>query len=226
MRPIRLGTLAAAAILTIGAAPAPRGNWLTTIAVSPAGGHQLGNPAAPVKVVEFISYTCPHCAHFQREADGPLKLLYIQPGKVQVEVRHLVRDQIDLTVAMLTNCGAPNRFFVKHNLFLRSQDKWVAQMDRTSAAQKARWSSGDYSARLRAIAGDLGFYAIMGQVGYDRPVVDRCLSGKAMQRRLADQTAEAQRLGVTGTPSFMLNGVLLADTHSWDALKGQIDARF
>lgn len=226
MRPIRLAILTVAATLSTGAAPAPRGNWLTTIAVSPAGGHQLGNPAAPVKVVEFISYTCPHCAHFQSEADGPLKLIYIQPGKVQVEVRHLVRDQIDFTVAVLTNCGGANRFFIKHNLFLRSQDKWVAQMDRTNAAQKARWASGDYSARLRAIASDLGFYAMMGQVGYDRPAVDRCLSDKAMQRRLADQTAEAERLGVTGTPSFMLNGVLLADTHSWESLKGQIDARF
>jgi protein-disulfide isomerase len=234
MRPIQLVTrltiLAAAAVLSIGAgkpaAQAPHGNWLATIAVTPAGSHQLGNPAAPVKLVEYVSYTCPHCAHFQQQADAPLRIAYLQPGKVQVEVRHLVRDPVDMTVAMLTNCGAPSRFFANHNLFLQGQERWIGAMNTASTAQRARWTSGDNAARMRAIAADFGFYAMMEQRGYDRPTVDRCLADAAMAKRLVAQTTGAEALGVQGTPGFLLNGLLLAGTYDWQSLDAQLQARF
>ena len=227
----RLTILATAAVLSIGAGkPAvPRsthGNWLTTVAVTPTGSHQLGNPAAPVKLVEYVSYTCSHCAQFQRQADAPLRITYLQPGKVQVEVRHLVRDPIDMTVAMLTNCGAPSRFFANHNMFLQSQDRWIGAANTASTAQRARWTSGDTPSRMRAIAADFGFYALMVQRGYDRPTLDRCLGDEAMAKRLVAQTAGAQELGVQGTPSFLLNGLLLAGTHDWQGLDAQLQARF
>lgn len=227
----RFTVLAAAAMLAIGAAPAPkprqqpRGNWLTTVSVTPAGTHVIGNPAAPVKLVEYISYTCPHCAHFQRESEAPMQLLFVQPGKVQVEVRHFLRDPVDMTVAMLTNCGAPTRFALNHSLFLRNQDAWVARMTQAGAGQRARWTNGTNIARMRAIAGDLGFYDLMAQRGYDRPTLDHCLADEAMERRLAAQTKAASDLGVQGTPSFMLNDLLLAGTANWESLKPQIEAR-
>lgn len=233
MRLIQLVTLAAAALLSIGAGkPVPRpaqtthGNWLGTIAVTPAGSHTLGNPAAPVKLVEYVSYTCPHCAHFQQQSDAPLRIAYLQPGKVQVEVRHLVRDPIDMTVAMLTNCGAPNRFFANHNLFLQGQERWIGAANTASEAQRARWTTGDKAARMRAIAADFGFYAMMEQRGYDRVTVDRCLADEAMAKRLAAQTAGAEQAGVQGTPGFLLNGVLLAGTYDWQSLDAQLQARF
>jgi protein-disulfide isomerase len=232
MRPIRpiltrLSILAATALLALGAAPpVPRGNWLATVAVTASGSHTLGNPAAPVKLVEYLSYTCPHCAHFQQDSEAPMKLAFIQPGKVQVEVRHFVRDPIDMTVAMLTNCGDPSRFFANHNLFLQSQERWLKLADTASPAQKARWTSGDHAARMRAIAGDFGFYAMMEARGYRRTDVDRCLADEGMARRIAEQTAKAGDDGVTGTPSFLINGVRLAGTHDWRTLSTQLQARF
>lgn len=230
MRFFRLAVLAVAATLSIGAtkpaASAPRGNWLATVAVSPAGSHLLGNPAAAVKLVEYVSYTCPHCAHFQRDAEMPLQLAYVQPGKVQVEVRHLVRDAIDMAAALLTNCGAPARFYLNHSLFMRSQDTWMARVNSASEAQRARWNNGDTVSRMRAIASDLGFYAMMAQRGYDRPTLERCLADPAMTKRLVAQTTQSQNDGVTGTPSFMLNGVLLTGTHDWQSLSTQLQARF
>lgn len=221
----RLTTLAVVAVLSTAATPPQRANWNTTVAVTPTGSHQLGNPAAPIKVVEYISYTCSHCAQFQRDADVPLRVLYVQPGKVQIEIRHLVRDPIDMTVAMLTNCGAPARFYLNHGVFLQNQDAWLARVDRTSATQKLRWSTGANSARMRAIATDLGFYPIMEQRGYDRQTVDRCLGDEAMAKRLSAQTAKAKELGVTGTPGFLLGDLLLAGTYDWPSLRSQIDAR-
>ncbi len=199
--------------------------WNQVVAVTPLGSHVKGNPAAKVKLTEYVSYTCPHCAHFTIEADGPIDLAWVSQGKVSVEIRHLLRDPIDATVAQLTNCGDKAKFFGNHTLFMRSQDKWIARYGQTSEAQRARWSSGSYTARRQAIARDFGFYEMMAGRGYSAPQLDRCLADDALAQRLVKQTEAAQEAGVTGTPSFALDGVLLAGTHEWKVLDPQIRAR-
>ena len=207
------------------AKPAAR-NWNAAMVLTPQGTHLLGNPAAKVKLTQFISYTCPHCAHFEEQADAQLKLLFVASGKGSVEVRNFIRDPIDLTVALLTNCGPPNKFFANHALFLRTQDKWVAPMTHPSPAQQARWSGGAFAQRTRAIARDFGFYPIMQSRGYTAIQIDKCLADEALARRLAASTDEAQeKLFVTGTPMFAIDGVVLAGTYTWDALRPQLDAR-
>jgi protein-disulfide isomerase len=209
--------------ITLPAQAAP--NWNAAVVRTPEGTHVRGNPKARVKLVEYLSYTCPHCAHFEAASDAPLRQRYIGPGKVSVEIRHFLRDPIDATVAQLANCGPKEKFFANHSAFLRGQPRWIATLAGATAAQKSRWTSGDYAARRRAIAADFGFYAIMASRGYPRAIADRCLADEPLARRLAAQTAEAARAGVRGTPSFALDGALLADTHSWDVLLPQIDAR-
>ncbi len=206
--------------------PAAKVNWNTVVSRTPIDSHLLGNPNAPVKLVEYISYTCPHCAHFEQESDVQLRVGFISSGKGSIEVRSYVRDGIDLTVALLTHCGPPSKFFANHSTFLRHQTTWMAPLGSLSDGQKARWSSPDFAARTRAIASDLGFYSLMEARGYDRPEVDRCLADKALAERLAQHTKEAtEKDFVNGTPSFLLNGVPLSGTYSWDALKPQIEAR-
>lgn len=225
MNPIRILALAATAALSIGATAPSRGNWNATVAQTPSGSHVLGNPAAQVKLTEFISYTCSHCADFDREASDRLRATGVAQGKVSVEVRHLVRDPIDMTVAMLTNCGPASKFFANHTAFLRSQDRWIAAANNASEAQQRRWTTGDLPSRLRAIAGDFGFYAIMASRGYDRLTADRCLADRAMVQKLSAQTESASKLGIEGTPSFLINGQVLAGTHTWEQLQAQIDSR-
>lgn len=219
----RLLALGAVAMLSV-AAGRPAANWNSTVAVTPAGSHVLGNPAAKLKLTEFVSYTCPHCSHFESEADAPLRLVYVRSGKVSVEVRHVLRDPIDLTAAMLTNCGSKEKFFVNHSVFMRSQPTWIRTLSTATEGQRTRWTSGDLATRNRAIAGDFHFYAIMATRGYDRVTIDRCLADKAMAQRLSAQTQAATDLGVLGTPSFALNGSLLAGTNDWAMLRPQIDA--
>jgi protein-disulfide isomerase len=212
--------------LLSGAATRPvPGNWNVRVAVTQSGSHVLGNPAAALKLSEYISYTCSHCANFDREASDRLRIYGVAQGKLSVEVRHLVRDPIDMTVAMLTNCGPSARFFANHTAFLRSQSRWMAIANSASAAQQARWSAGTQKSRLQSIAGDFGFYEIMAGRGYDRMSVERCLADPVMAQKLAAQTSEAARLGIDGTPSFLLNGALLAGTHDWASLKAQLDTR-
>lgn len=205
--------------------PAAR-NWNTTITRTPEGHHVLGNPAAKVRLTQFVSYTCPHCAHFEQEADSQLRVSFVASGKGAVEVRNFVRDPVDLTAALLTNCGPASKFFLNHTAFLRSQDKWIGPLASPSPAQRARWTSGSFAQRTRAIATDFKFYPIMASRGYTRQQIDKCLADEALAKRLAASTQEAQeKLAVSGTPSFAIDGDLLAGTHSWAALRPQLAAR-
>jgi protein-disulfide isomerase len=113
----------------------------------PDGGHVVGNPNAPLKLVEYMSYTCPHCAHFEAEGAPALRIGMIASGKGSFEVRHLLRDPIDTAVALLTNCVPANRFFVLHEAFLMNQDHWLAPAyaapkDQRSAGSRGRCPRG------------------------------------------------------------------------------------
>ena len=222
MNAFRLAALAIAALFAVAAAP----NWNTVVAEAD-GGHLIGNPKAKVHLVEFVSYTCDHCARFARDGDGALQLAYVGPGKVSREVRHIVRDPVDLTAAVLANCGAPAKFARNHAAFMLSQAKWMSTAAKTSKSQQQRWFAGDGTSRRRAIASDLGFYAIMAGRGYNRTAVDRCLSDEAAAKRIAETSAsDAEKWNISGTPSFAIDGNLLAGTHDWRTLQPQLDARF
>ncbi len=218
---IKTAALAGIALLASGQT---NRNWPTVVVATADGGHRIGNPDAKVKLVEFVSYTCPHCAAFTREADDRIKLAYVTPGNVNLEVRHLIRDPVDLTVVMLANCGPVSKFPLNHATFMLQQAKWIAPLGNSTAAQRARWTSGDGPSRRRAIASDFGLYKIMEGRGYDRVQVDRCLSDEAAATRFAEQSQKDwDRPGIDGTPSFAINGVVMPGTHTWDALRQQLD---
>lgn len=207
------------------AAPAGR-NWNQTVVRTARDSFVLGNPNAPIKLVEYISYTCPHCAHFTQEADGQLRLGFIAPGKGSIEVRNFVRDPIDLTVALLTHCVSPAQFWQTHLMFLTRQEDWIGLEMTASQAQRQRWTTGPLPSRTRAIASDFKFYDMMASRGVNRITADRCLADEALANRLAAGTKEAaDKDYVEGTPAFLINGLPLAGTASWAALKPQLEAR-
>jgi protein-disulfide isomerase len=194
-------------------------NWLGTTAVT-SGGHRMGNPEAETKLMEFVSYTCPHCGRFFKEADGAIKIALVQPGKVSVEIRHFIRDPVDLTAVVLANCGDKAKFFGNHEMFFSRQEQWMAKAQGASRSQQQRWTSGSVPERLRAISNDLGFYEMMEGRGYSRAQVDRCLNDQAKIDALVEQAqADRTRYEVNGTPSFVLNGKLLDGVHQWSDLQ-------
>ncbi len=218
----RMVAVLGAAWLSVGAAPA----WLGTVAVTPEG-HRLGNPEARVKLVAYESYTCPHCADFEAEAADTIRVGYIQTGKLSLEVRHYVRDPVDLTAAMLTECVPPAKFFNAHRAFYLNYKKWIPVMAKANEAQSNRWYVKDGGAARRNIASDFGFYNLMTPLGLSRPAADKCLNDNALAAKLAGQTAATDKKypDFEGTPSFLLNGLLLIATHQWDLLRPQIEAR-
>ncbi|HSG57761.1 MAG TPA: thioredoxin domain-containing protein [Paracoccaceae bacterium] len=199
-------------------------NWDATYAAT-TGGHLLGNPQASTKLITFVSYSCPHCASFETQSEGPLRLAYVQPGRVNVEVRHVIRNSVDLAAALAAECGAESKFWGNHRAILRDQTRWLGVASNASAAQQARWASGTVGARMQAIAADLDFYEVMEPRGYTVAQLDQCLTNEAEARRIAETARDDNtRWSIPGTPSFAINGTLQEGVHSWSALQGRLDA--
>ncbi|USA62043.1 DsbA family protein [Qipengyuania citrea] len=199
----------------------PGGNWAGMLQASD-GGHLFGNPEAERKLIEFMSYTCSHCAEFARKGDAAIKLSYVPTGKISYEVRHLIRDPVDLTAALLTHCGDEKKFGGNHEAIMYRFDEWMDKARNATQAQRSRWQFGTNSARFQAIASDLDFYEIMETRGYRRADLDRCLSDEAKAKALADTSAaDVAKYQLTGTPSFVLDGKLL-EAHDWPSLEKRL----
>jgi protein-disulfide isomerase len=207
-------------------APAHAVNWNGHVTRTADDGFILGNPAAPLHLVAYISFTCPHCAEFEAESFAPLGIGMIGPGKGSYEVRPFLRNGLDVVASLLAECGPPSKFFGNAQLLLAKQREWLEPVGKLTEAQKGRWESPDFGTKARAIASDLGLYTLMEQRGYDRVTLDRCLADKPLADRLAKHTQDASDKDfVNGTPAFLIDGVPLAGTYSWEALKPQLDAR-
>jgi len=218
---VKAAVLAGAALLATGQT---RGNWIIVVAETADGAHRIGNPEAKTRLVEYVSYTCPHCADFTRESEDRIKLSYVTAGILSLEIRHLIRDPVDLTAVMLVNCGPASKFPLNHSTFMLQQAKWIGPLSSASAGQQARWKSGDGPARRRAIASDFGFYQMMEQRGYARTEVDRCLNDEAAANRFAAQSEKDwDRPGIDSTPSFAINGIVMPGTHTWAELERQLE---
>ena len=66
----------------------------------------LGSPDAKVKIVEYLSFTCPHCAHFHAEIFPKLKADYIDGGKVLLEYHEVYFDHRECTQDLVCRCHA------------------------------------------------------------------------------------------------------------------------
>jgi len=234
MKPLLLA--AAAALLATGAAtaqPAQKSlapnestkSWPATIERT-ARGHAIGNPDAEIKLIEFISYTCPHCADFAARGEPPLEIVLLQPGKVTLEVRPVIRNGIDLAVTLLAQCGDPAGFKGRHQALMLSQAEWLGKVRNAPQSQVQLWLRGDKAGRMNA-ASALGLTTMLAKRGQSQAELDACVSDDAAAARLrANDAADFAEFAVPGTPSFALDGKLLADVYNWEALYPVLSARF
>ncbi len=218
----RLALITAAAALSIAAdkpavKPAGQVNWVAKVAATPSGSHVIGNPEAKIRLVEYISYTCSHCAAFEQEASGELALGFIRQGKGSIEYRPFLRNIVDVAATLMVGCGEPSRFALNHSIMLRSQAKWMGDIPE---AKQRHWTTiTDFPTRMRAIAGDMHFYDLFEPRGYRRIDLDRCLSNEAMAKAIAQENQIATAVGsINGTPSFLIND-RPQDAGDWPSLR-------
>ncbi len=189
-------------------------------------GFLLGNPDADAALIEFISYTCSHCASFSREADGAIDLALLAPGHMSAEIRTVIRNAPDLTISLLVACGDPKGFKNRHRAFFVKQDEWLSKLQGAPQSQQQIWARGDRASRI-SLASAMGFDDMMEARGLTRTQITQCLSDDAAARQLiANGNANREEFGVAATPSFAFNGTLLKDVHTWGGLYPLLSGQF
>lgn len=202
-----------------------RASWHAEV-VRTERGYKIGNPRAEASLIEFISYTCGHCATFAREGERALDLALLAPGHMTVEVRPVIRNAIDLTVSLLVQCGDADGFKNRHRMYLLRQEDWLQKVVSAPQSQRSLWARGDRASRVNAaVALDLD--DMLAETGTSRSDINRCLNDDAAATALIDNSdADREEFAVPGTPSFALDGELLKGVHSWASLYPVLSERF
>ena len=200
---------------------APEGsNWTDTVTISESDGYILGNPDAPIKLVEYASHTCGGCASFSASAKPGIKE-YVETGVVSFEQRNLVRDPIDLAVATLVRCGA------NENMQVLSDEAWgylpqiFENVQQNSAAYEAA-GQAPVDQRFIGIAQAAGLIDFFAARGLSADQQRACLADTAKIEAIADNSsAQASELNITSTPTFILNGNKL-DAIGWNDVEAAL----
>lgn len=205
----RLGLLLSlfAGLFLASAAPAqaPKRDWRGTVVKLPSGAFAIGNPAAKVKLVEYLSYTCPHCAHFVAQSKAPLHDDLVRRGVVQVEFRHAVRDPLDLAASLLARCAGPRGFVGASEVLFAAQADWYRQGATWWQANGAALQGQPEIARMKALANGSGLTQLMRGRGMTQAAINQCFARSADLNLLTAMT-KASWAAIQGTPSFTVNG--------------------
>jgi len=195
----------------VAATPPPAGKaWTDIVEKTAEDGYRMGNPNAPIKIVEYGSFTCPHCKVFEDEASDPLQQKYIATGKVSWEFRAMViHGGPDVSIGLLMQCRGPEPYFKLAQQLYATQETWfseatIKKLNDTMPQMQNQPPTEQFKATIDA----LGLYPFFGARGLPRAQAESCLSD---QKAIAAMTATQQRYstadGVDSTPTFVINGV-------------------
>ena len=151
---------------------------------NPLGELSLGDPAAPITIVEYSSLTCPHCAAFHTETLPALKEKYVDTGQVLIKFRPFPLDPYAMAGAMLAQCVSPVARVAFIDILFKRQGMWIASQDPSAELQK-----------------------IAKQAGLSEDDYIVCLKDESVLAAIRGmQTAAAEKLDVRSTPTFFVNG--------------------
>jgi protein-disulfide isomerase len=203
-------------------APPASKAWTEVVAKTPEGGMRMGNPDAPIKLVEYGSMTCSHCAEFSEQASAGLRDEFVSSGRVSYEFRNFVRDPIDLTVAMLARCGSPESFFPLTEQAFAYQP---AMMEKAQKAGEATYTAAlnqPEGKRYQALADLTGLTEFFAARGIAKDQAGMCLVNAAEAQSLAKHTQEqTEQYKIEGTPTFLVNGQSIGSME-WPELRTKL----
>ena len=163
----------------------------------------IGAADAPVKITEYASFTCPHCANFHDTVWPQLKAEYIDTGKVQFTYREVYFDRFGLWASMVARCGGEMRYFGVADMIYDKQKDWTASGDPATIAEALK---------------TLGKTA-----GLTSDMVDACMNDATQAQNLvAWYEANAKADDITSTPSFLIDGKKYSNM-SFEDMKAIID---
>ncbi|WP_224816835.1 DsbA family protein [Hasllibacter sp. MH4015] len=162
-----------------------------------------GNPDAPVTLIEYASFTCPHCRNFHENVYPQLNRDYIEPGLINFIYREVYFDRYGLWAGMVARCGGPLRYFGIADLIYEQQGEWT------------QGSPAEVAESLRRIG---------RTAGLSNEELDACMTDAAMaQAMIATYEAYMEVHEIPGTPAFVINDTLHGNMNYAD-LSALLDA--
>ena len=199
------------------------GDWSTIVSQTPEGGYVMGNPTAKVKLIEFGSLTCSHCADFEEQGGQALVDNYVKKGLVSFEFRNFVRDPYDITAALIARCGGATSFFGLTRAFFASQQDWMGKIQTADPARMQALESQGPQAQFKALSEIAGFPAFAAMRGVPKAKAEACLADPAAASQLVQMNSDAvSAFNVAGTPTFIINGETVANAATWALLEPKI----
>jgi len=179
--------------------------WLPLVLAESAAAevedYALGDPNAPVTIIEYASLTCPHCADFHEQVLPQLKERYIAPGKVRMIYRDFPLDQRALAAASLAHCAGPERYFGFLDVLFQTQENWAR--------------ADDYLAALKRL-GKLG--------GLTEAEMDACLADEELTDRILQTRLDGQNQHeISSTPTFIIDGKAYSGSRDIEEFGALID---
>ena len=173
---------------------------LTGLNDPPAFGEMtLGPDTAKVTVIEYASASCPHCAAFYNETFGELKKEYIDTGKIRFVFREFPHQDAALAAFMLARCAPKEKYFPLIDVFFKTQPEWTQ----------------DPLAGLNKIA---------QQAGFTKESFEACMKNEAIAKDILAVRTKAEGFGVTGIPTFFVNGERYEGENTIEAFRAKIDS--
>lgn len=210
---------------SVGAATAAKAaqhhDWTRVVAMTADGGFRMGNPSAPVKLIEYGSLACPHCRHFEETGYTPLVQSYVGTGRVSYEFRNFLISGPDIAISLLAHCSGPGKFFAMSQYVFATQPQWQKKLEDMSAADAAGLDTMTDQQRVLRFAEVADFAAIAGRFGMTAARARQCLADPKGLKRLLDMTQQATANGIHHTPSFLINGKL-TDAATWETLEPEL----
>jgi protein-disulfide isomerase len=165
--------------------------------------HFKGDPDAPVTIIEFSDFQCPYCGRFATDAGRQIHEQYVETGLV--------------------------RFGYQHFAFLGPESQKAAEASECAAEQDAFWPYHDtlfgrLTGENQGSLSPAGLSQYAAEVGLDTEAFDACLDSGKYASLVSSETSAAQSLGVTGTPSFLVNGRPLVGAQPFEVFQQVIEA--
>lgn len=202
---------------------APDGDWTKVVNETAAGGYMMGDPDAPVKLIEYASFTCPHCARFHEAGYPELVEQYVKPGRVAFEFRNFVRDPADVAASLLARCAAPQAYFPIVSQLFADQENWFErfqQIGQDELQRINRLPPMEQAGRFAEAGGMIDFVKMRG-IPEDR--AQTCLADQGeMDELLNLYRVATQEHDIPGTPSFVINGERVENASTWPQLEPRI----
>ena len=213
------GTAASLEGEPIAAIEAPAGTqWTDQVTVTEYDGYLLGNPDAPIKLVEYASLTCPACAQFSAQAVEPLKEEYINTGRVSYELRNQIHGPQDLILARLVRCAPKEAFHPLSDQVWANLQPLLGPLYENPAPFEQALTLPE-NERFVAGAQAAGFYDFFAARGIGEQQARECLADFAAMERIATNSqTQSEELNVGGTPTFFINGQQV-EGNQWGAIE-------